>query len=325
MNPEIPEERKYIEELTQEYIYLCEGLNSKESYKVKGKDIFRRTEISEILITSKNLYTTKRLLRRIKLLYEAIQEEITRIAVQHYLGNNEEFTIYNCFKNRKYYFYFLESEQLFRHINILQEKEPVGEYKRQYIQKSYRSSISFIIRKQVPIANLFEFRPYSHTDFQHYFDKIPIVEQLLSGEYRYNSNQENNVVEQILSKEELNIKLQGLLDQIKIQIQTLQGQLTLEEAYKNNEYTFLFKRATAIYKTINGNKPEIIIQRKYLLQIKKLVEFYIKESNLAEYWFYSKSTGLLCSHEYIRPTIDQLLKGTYEKKIKYNYKLIKTE
>ncbi|RIB04930.1 hypothetical protein C2G38_2221088 [Gigaspora rosea] len=74
------------------------------------------------------------------------------------------------------------------------------------------------------------------------------------------SNQENNVVEQILSKEELNIKLQGLLDQIKIQIQSLQGQLTLEEAYKNNEYTFLFKRATAIYKTINSNKSELILE-----------------------------------------------------------------
>ncbi|RIB11142.1 hypothetical protein C2G38_2204240 [Gigaspora rosea] len=98
------------------------------------------------------------------------------------------------------------------------------------------------------------------------------------------SNQENNVVEQILSKEELNIKLQGLLDQIKIQIQTLQGQLTLEEAYKNNEYTFLFKRATAIYKTINSNKSEVIVQRKYLSQIRKLVEFYIEESNLTEYW-----------------------------------------
>ncbi|RIB07767.1 hypothetical protein C2G38_2213423 [Gigaspora rosea] len=104
------------------------------------------------------------------------------------------------------------------------------------------------------------------------------------------SNQENNVVEQILSKEELNIKLQGLLDQIKIQIQTLQGQLTLEEAYKNNKYTFLFKRATVIYKTINGNKPEVIVQRKYLFQIRKLVEFYIKESNLTEYWFYPKNT-----------------------------------
>ncbi|RIB21990.1 hypothetical protein C2G38_2175113 [Gigaspora rosea] len=136
MNPEIPEERKYIEELTQEYIYLYEELNSKESYKVKGKDIFRRTETSEIHITSKNLYTTKRLLRRIKLLYEAIQEEITRIAIQYYLENNEEFTIYNCFKERKYYFYFQESEQLFRHINILQEKELVGEYERQYIKKN---------------------------------------------------------------------------------------------------------------------------------------------------------------------------------------------
>ena len=139
------------------------------------------------------------------------------------------------------------------------------------------------------------------------------------------SNQENNVAKQILSKEELNIKLQGLLDQIKIQIQTLQGQLTLEEAYKNHKYTFLFKRATAIYKTINGSKPEIIVQRKYLSQIRKLVEFYIKESNLTEYWFYPKSTGLLRSHKYIRPTIDQLLKGTYEKKIKYNYELIKIE
>ena len=139
------------------------------------------------------------------------------------------------------------------------------------------------------------------------------------------SNQENNVVEQILSKEELNIKLQGLLDQIKIQIQTLQGQLTLEEAYKNNEYTFLFKRATAIYKTVNSNKSEVIVQRKYLSQIRKLVAFYIKESNLTEYWFYPKNTGLLRSHEYIRPTIDQLLKGTYEKKIKYNYKLVKIE
>ena len=135
------------------------------------------------------------------------------------------------------------------------------------------------------------------------------------------SNQENNVVEQILSKEELNIKLQGLLDQIKIQIQTLQGQLTLEEAYKNHEFT----RATVIYKTINSNKPEVIVQRKYLSQIRKLVEFYIKESNLTEYWFYPKNTGLLHSHEYIRPTIDQLLKGTYEKKIKYNYELIKIE
>ncbi|RIB02658.1 hypothetical protein C2G38_2227251 [Gigaspora rosea] len=98
------------------------------------------------------------------------------------------------------------------------------------------------------------------------------------------SNQENNVVEQILSKEELNIKLQGLLDQINIQIRTLQGQLILEEAYKNNEYTFLFKRAIAIYKTVNSNKSEVIVQRKYLSQIRKLVEFYIKESNLTEYW-----------------------------------------
>ena len=128
MNPEIPEERKYIEELTQEYIYLCEELSPKERYKVEGKDIYNRKEISEIKIISKNLYTAKRLLKRIKILYEAIQEEITRIAVQYYLENNEKFTIYNCFKNNRYYFYFQESEQLSRFINILQEEEPVGEY-----------------------------------------------------------------------------------------------------------------------------------------------------------------------------------------------------
>ncbi|RIB16299.1 hypothetical protein C2G38_2190317 [Gigaspora rosea] len=185
MNPEIPEERKYIEELTQEYIYLCEELSSKERYKVEKKDIYNKGETSEIKIVSKNLYTAKRLLKRIKVLYKAIQEEITRIAVQYYLKNNKKLTIYNCFKSNKYYFYFQESEQLSRFINILQEEEPVGKYKRQYIQKSYRSSISFIIRKQILIANLFELRPYSHTDSQHYFDKIPTVEQLISGEYKY--------------------------------------------------------------------------------------------------------------------------------------------
>src|SRR6185312_10492330 len=119
------------------YIYLCEELNSKKRYKTEGKDIYNRREISEIEIKSKNLYTAKKLLKRIKLLYEAIQEEITRIAVQYYLENNEKFTIYNCFKNGKYYFYFQVSEQLFRFINIFQEEEPVGEYEKQYIQKEY--------------------------------------------------------------------------------------------------------------------------------------------------------------------------------------------
>ncbi|RIB05135.1 hypothetical protein C2G38_2220524 [Gigaspora rosea] len=220
MNPEIPEERKYIEELTQKYIYLCEELDYKEKYKVKGKDIYDREEISEIGIESKNLYTAKKLLKRIKLLYEAIQEEITRIAVQYFLENNKKLTIYNCFKNKKYHFYFLELESFYRFINILQEEEP-----------------------------------------------------------------------------------------------TLQGQLTLEKAYKNHEYTFLFKRATATYKTINGSKPEIIVQRKYLSQIRKLVEFYIKESNLTEYWFYPKSTGLL---------LEELLEGTYNNNNK-EYELAKTK
>ncbi|RIB04797.1 hypothetical protein C2G38_2221357 [Gigaspora rosea] len=301
INPEIPEERKYIKELTQEYIYLCEQLDYKKKYKAKGKSIFRRSEISEITIESKNLYTGKRLLKKLKTLYEAIQEEITRIAVQYYLENNKEFTIYNCFKNKRYFFYFQEAEQLFRHINILQEEDPVGEYERQYIQKEYRSTISLIIRKQVPASNLFKFRPYKIYEQKRFLRRI-------TKDYidLQDSNQENNTVEQILSKEELNIKLQRLLDQIKLQIQTLQGQLTLEEAYKNHEYTFLFKRATAIYKIIDCTKLEVIVQRKYLSQIRKLVGFYVKKSNLTEYWFYPKNTGLLCSHEYIRPTLEEL-------------------
>src|SRR6185437_2826143 len=107
---------------------------------------------------------------------------------------------------------------------------------------------------------------------------------------------------------------------------TLQGQFTLTEAYKNYEYSFLFERARAIHKTINNKKiTEIVIQRKYLSQIRKLVEFYIEESNLIEYWFYEKGPSLVKSHEYIRPTIDQLLKETYRKRIKYNYKLVKIE
>ncbi|RIB08932.1 hypothetical protein C2G38_2210288 [Gigaspora rosea] len=73
------------------------------------------------------------------------------------------------------------------------------------------------------------------------------------------SNQENNTVEQILSKEELNIKLQRLLDQIKIQIQTLLGQLTLEEAYKNHEYSFLFKRAKETRRILYYRKQPIRI------------------------------------------------------------------
>src|SRR6185437_8207213 len=139
------------------------------------------------------------------------------------------------------------------------------------------------------------------------------------------SNQDN-ILEQILSKEELNIKFQKLLSQIEIQIQTLQGQFTLTEAYKNHEYSFLFKRAKTIHEIINNEKiTEIVKQRKYLSQIRKLVEFYIEESNLIEYWFYEKGPSLVKSHEYIRPTIDQLLRGTYEKRIKYNYKLVKIE
>ncbi|RIB24080.1 hypothetical protein C2G38_2169535 [Gigaspora rosea] len=245
MNPEIPEERKYIEELTQEYIYLSEELDYDERYEVKGKDIYNREEINEILIKSRNLYTGKRLLRRLEILYEAIQIEIKKTAENHSGKTNEALTIYNCENNRHFLFYLEHKSRLLRYINILKEEPPVGEYERQYIQNEYKSEITIIIQKQVPTANLFEFRPYNHK----YNYKIPT-----------DSNQENNVVEQILSKEELNIKLQGLLEQIKIQIQTLQGQLTLEEAYKNHEYTFLFKRATVIHKTINGIQEYIDIQ-----------------------------------------------------------------
>ncbi|RIB02436.1 hypothetical protein C2G38_2227844 [Gigaspora rosea] len=253
MNPEIPEERKYIEELTQEYIYLSEELDYDKRYEVKGKDIYDREEISKILIKSRNLYTGKRLLRRLEILYEAIQIEIKRTAKNHSRKTNEALTIYNCENNRHFLFYLEHKSRLLRYINILKEDPPVREYERQYIQDEYRSEITIIIQKQVPTADLFEFRPYNHK----YNYEIPTrFLRNITKDYidLQDSNQENNVVEQILSKEELNIKLQGLLDQIKIQIQTLQGQLTLEEAYKNHEYTFLFKRATAIYKTINGKE-----------------------------------------------------------------------
>src|SRR6185437_10184943 len=146
----------------------------------------------------------------------------------------------------------------------------------------------------------------------------------ITKDYIYlQESDQNNTPEQILSKEELDIKLQKLLKQIEIQIQTLQGQFTLTEAYKDQEYSFLFKRARVIYETINDKGiTEIVKQRKYLSQIKKLVEFYIEGSNLSEYWFYEKVPNLVQSYDYIKPTIDQLLRGTYKKRIKYNYKLV---
>ncbi|RIB29439.1 hypothetical protein C2G38_2155336 [Gigaspora rosea] len=174
MNPEVPEERKYIEELIQEYIYLSEELDYDVRYEVKGKDIYDREEIKE---------------------------------------------------------------------------PPVEEYERRYIQDEYRSEITIIIQKQVPTAALFEFKPYNHK----YNYEIPIrFLRNITKDYinLQDSNQENNVVEQILSKEELNIKLQGLLDQIKIQIQILQEQLTLEEAYKNHKYTKAYLNRTLL--TLEG-------------------------------------------------------------------------
>ncbi|RIB18340.1 hypothetical protein C2G38_2184875, partial [Gigaspora rosea] len=159
------------------------------------------------------------------------------------------------------------------------------------------------------------------------------------------SSQENNEVKQILSKEELNIKLQGLLDQIKIQIQTLQEQLTLEEAYKNNEYTFLFKRATdqkgrqfstlytkerlikqfkdlkdQLVKEIKRTahqfkeetKKELTISNTFetpisILSINKnIITYFIPKSKLNEYCY------LEFRRKYQRiPTAEELLEGTY--------------
>ncbi|RIB27290.1 hypothetical protein C2G38_2160877 [Gigaspora rosea] len=268
MNPDIPEERKYIEELTQEYIYLCEELDYSEKYKTKGK-------VFKITIEAKNLYTGKRLLKKLETLYKAIQTEIKRIAKKHFKETNKALTIYNCESNNRFLSHLSSKRRLLKFINILRE-DPLSEYKRQYIQNEYREEICLVIRRQIPTAKLFEFRPYSHKYKN--FERIPID---------YIDLQESNqsyTLEQILSKEELNIKLQKLLNQKEIQIQTLQGQFTLTEAYKNYEYSFLFKRARAIYETINNEKiTEIVIQRKYLSQIRKLVEFYIAESNLIEY------------------------------------------
>ncbi|RIA99917.1 hypothetical protein C2G38_2256977 [Gigaspora rosea] len=134
------------------------------------------------------------------------------------------------------------------------------------------------------------------------------------------SNQDN-ILERILSREELNIKLQKLLDQIKAQTQTLQGQFTLEEAYKNYEYSFLFKRARVIHETINNNKlTEVVVQRKYLLQIRKLVEFYITESNLLEYWLYSKKPSLKFEHKNpLRKEIEKFLVSKTDKEENWHF------
>ncbi|RIB22626.1 hypothetical protein C2G38_2173484 [Gigaspora rosea] len=156
MNPEIPEERKYIEELTQEYIYLCEQLDFKERYTAKGKDIFHREKEDKILRTSKNLYTGKRLLKKLETLYKAIQIEVERIAEKHFKKTNEILTIHNCYYSEYYYFYYLITRKLIRYINILKEDPPPEECERQYIQNEYRTEISFIARKQIPEARLFD-------------------------------------------------------------------------------------------------------------------------------------------------------------------------
>src|SRR6185437_16474089 len=177
MNPEIPEERKYIEELTQEYIYLCEELNYEEKYKVKGKSGF------EITIEAKDLYTGKRLLKKLETLYEGIQIEIKRTAEKHLKETNEALTIYNCESNNRFLSHLTSKRRLFSYINILKKDPPSGEYERQYVQNEYRHEIVLIIQRQVPTAKLFEFKPYYHEHKK--YNKIPMVEQLLLGKYRY--------------------------------------------------------------------------------------------------------------------------------------------
>src|SRR6185437_6640414 len=135
MNPEIPEERKYIEELTQEYIYLCEELDYDEKHKVKGRSGF------EITIEAKDLYTGKRLLKKLEILYEAIQTEIKRTAEKHLEETNEALTIYNCESNNRFLSHLSSKRRLFKFINILKEDPPSGEYKRQYVQNEYRHEI----------------------------------------------------------------------------------------------------------------------------------------------------------------------------------------
>ncbi|RIB17364.1 hypothetical protein C2G38_2187513 [Gigaspora rosea] len=153
------------------------------------------------------------------------------------------------------------------------------------------------------------------------------------------SNQENNEVKQILSKEELNIKLQGILDQIKIQIQTLQEQLTLEEAYKNNKYTFLFKRATD---QKERQFPILYTKERLIKQFKDLKDHLVKEIKRTAHQFKEETKKELTifntfeSQNYIyifdKVTIinyklweidKELLEGTYNNNKEYKLAKIK--
>ena len=179
MNLEIPKERKYIEELTQEYIYLCEELDYDKKYKVKEKSGF------EITIEAKDLYTGKRLLKKLETLYEAIQIKIKRTAEKHLKETNETLTIYNCESNNRFLSHLSSKRRLFSYINILKKDPPSGEYERQYVQNEYRDEICLIIQRQVPTAKLCEFKPYYHKHKK--FTKIPTVEQLLLGKYKFSA------------------------------------------------------------------------------------------------------------------------------------------
>src|SRR5260363_157549 len=150
------------------------------------------------------------------------------------------------------------------------------------------------------------------------FEQKKFIRRITKDFIDLQDSDERNYIEQILSLEILEIKLQELLKQIEIQIQQIQGKLNLITAYKDHEYSFLFEQARKITQTqerIKEKPPCLEIQKKYLKQILEIVEFYIKGSNLKEYWWLEKAC-IIHSNEYRRPTIDQLLEGTYIRKTK---------
>ncbi|CAG8549544.1 1169_t:CDS:2 [Gigaspora margarita] len=143
MNPDIPEEKQFIEELTWEYIHLSEILHYKETYIAYSKN-----KEDKIVVQFKDLYTGTKLLRKLQKLKEALQIEISRIAKKHLQELNEELTIYSCFRNKDYCFYFNILYKFEKHIKILLEETPASDYNRQEIQENYHHKISTTDQEQ---------------------------------------------------------------------------------------------------------------------------------------------------------------------------------
>ncbi|CAG8457658.1 37695_t:CDS:1 [Gigaspora margarita] len=157
MNPNIPEEKQFIEDLTWEYIHLSEILGYKETFVAYSKD-----KEDKIVVQFKDLYTGTKLLKKLQKLKEALQIEISRVAKKYLQAQNKELFIYNCFENKNYYFYFNILYKFEKYIKILQEETPVDEYNRQEIQENYKYKICCIIQKQVPGAILYKYKPIAH-------------------------------------------------------------------------------------------------------------------------------------------------------------------